>query len=296
MNEIAALNADVLASGEGPALSATSDAPKAQETTVVETDTTEEAAKPEKATPPEEVLAEPGEIDPKKLNKDALRERFSELTTKQKEALARAETAEAQLREYAAREETARREEQARRDGAPKPDRAAFDDPDAYDAALIEWSENKGKRAGMTEAQMTAQREANERSQVEARTAFNARMETFKTETPDFEAVAFADNVTISPVMAMNIQRMDNGPHVAYHLGKNPEIAAKIAAMTAPEQVFEMGKLSASVTTERRSNVSKAPPPISTIGSRSTATKRPEEMSGDEYYAYRQAERLAARS
>jgi hypothetical protein len=308
MNEIAALNADVVNSS-GPALSATSDYPTQSQLDVATSPKPEKAAaetkedaNPAKDTQPAEpkvddIIAEPGEIDPNKLRKSALQERFRELTTAQKEAMERASRAEAALKaiEDARAKEAA--EAEARKLGAPKPTRDKFDDPDAYDAALVEWAQNQGKKQGLTEAQQAAQRESNERSQREAQSAFQERVAAFKTEVPDFETLVMQNpDLQISAISALTIQKMENGPAVAYHLAKNPQLAAKIAAMSPPDQVFEMGKLSASVTTPQRSNASRAPAPISPVGSRSGVSKSPDQMSGDEYYAARMAERRAARN
>lgn len=309
MNEIAALNADVVNSS-GPALSATSDYPTQSQLDVttspkpekVAADTKDDA-NPAKDTQPAEpkvddIINEAGDtIDPNKLRKSALQERFRELTTAQKEAVERASRAEAALKaiEDAKAKEAA--EAEARRLGAPKPTRDKFDDPDAYDAALVEWAQNQGKKQGLTEAQQAAQREANERTQREAQTAFQERVAAFKADAPDFDAIVLQNpDLQISAISALTIQKMENGPAVAYHLAKNPQLAAKIAAMSPPDQVFEMGKLSASVTTPQRSNASRAPAPISPVGGRSGVSKSPDQMSGDEYYEARMAERRAARN
>lgn len=292
MNEAA--NADVIEQPAGPALSATSDAPKAfdQPDTVTET-TTEIAPKPEKAPAPEEILAEPGEIDPRKLNKDALRQRFSELTTKQKEALSRAEVAEAKLAEHDRRASEALAAEEAAKLNAPKPRREDFNDPDAYDAALIAHAKAQGEREGANRAQQEALQRTNQETATKAITAFQERIQTFTTEAPDYLEITNDPDLQISPVMSQIIVGDEKGPQIAYHLGKNPAEAARIAALSPPQQVYEMGKLSVTVG-KPAVNLSRAPAPIARLRSNNAADKDPSQMSGDEYYAHRMAERRAA--
>ncbi len=257
---------------------------------------TTDTPKPEKAPALEDILAEPGdEIDPKKLRKSALQERFSELTTKQKEAAARADAAERELQAIRDREAEAARQEQARRDAAPRPRREEFDDPDAYDQALITWTENKAKREGAESERAKYQAEAAARESASIRDVFATRVAEFKAIAPDFEQVAYAKDLPMTDVMALTIQRMENGPAVAYHLGQNTAVAAKLAQMAPAAQLFELGRLSATVATQKAAAVSKAPPPIEPVGSRSGASKDISAMTGDEYYEYREAQRAAAR-
>src|SRR5260221_12946246 len=90
--------------------------------------------------------------------------------------------------------------------------------------------------------------------------------------------------------MAQSIARLDNGPAIAYHLGKNPKEAARIAALPNPMQLIEMGKLSATLAAPKSPEVSRTPKPIKPLGSKASAgPKLISEMSMDEYAAQRNA-------
>ena len=85
-----------------------------------------------------------------------------------------------------------------------------------------------------------------------------------------FAEVAEQDGLQISLPMARAIMMEDNGPAVAYHLGQNPEEAARIAAIPDPlRQTVEMGKIFAALApaTEPRQQAqpSKAPPPVNPL-------------------------------
>ena len=138
-----------------------------------------------------------------------------------------------------------------------RPTRDQFDDPEAYDEALAGWAEREGLRKA--EAKATAEREATEKAAQEARedaerkaaeaeianlnATWTSRVEAFKQTHEDFEAVATADDVLITPVMGQAILRTENGPDVAYFLGQNKDEAARIAALHPAQQLMELGVL-----------------------------------------------------
>ena len=139
-----------------------------------------------------------------------------------------------------------------------RPTRDQFDDPDAYDEALAGWAEREGVRKAEAKAQTEraeaekAAREASEKAEQEAAAAaavelnarWTTRVEQFKEIHDDFEAVTTADDVSISPIMANGILRLENGPEVAYHLGQNKDEAARIAKLDPMTQLIELGALS----------------------------------------------------
>ncbi len=135
----------------------------------------------------------------------------------------------------------------------PRPTRDQFDDPDAYDEALTAWGRREGEREAIARTE-AAEREKTEKVTREAQEAaiakINADWEAKKAEAvtkyPDFEEVAMSDAVKITPTMAHTIMTAPNGPDVAYHLGRNPAEAERIAALGSPlEQAMQMGMLAA---------------------------------------------------
>lgn len=278
-----------------PALSATSDFPKASEPAPA-ANTPEPAPPPEPVEPApkeptvDEIIQDDAPIDPNRLRKADLQSRFRDLTQAEKTAKAERDAALARVQEYEAREQAAAREAEERRLGAPKPAREQFDDPDAYDAAVIAWAAARAEKAGYEKATQERQATEAQRSQQEAFQTFNTRLEAARAETPDFQAVALDPTLPVSQVMTQVIMRSENGPQMLYHLGQNRALAQKIANMGPIEAALEMGRLSATVGDGKKLNISRAAPPISRVQGRTTTTRQPDEMSGDEYYAMRQAQ------
>ena len=108
----------------------------------------------------------------------------------------------------------------------------------------------------------------------------------------DFDSVVTNnDELPISPAMAHAIRSADAGIDVAYHLGKNPAEAARIANLDPIAQVFELGRIAATLPTAKP--VSKATPPLDAVsGSRSQSRGSIDEpgISTDEYIRRRNAQ------
>lgn len=108
-------------------------------------------------------------------------------------------------------------------------------------------------------------------------------------EMPDFDAV-FTDKVPVSGAMAELIMEADNPAQIAYWLGKNPSEALRIYHMSPVEAAREMGRLDVRLSAPKPRTVSSAPKPVPTVsGKAHQAGKAPEDMSYDEYKAWRMA-------
>ena len=105
---------------------------------------------------------------------------------------------------------------------------------------------------------------------------------------PDFESVTTSNDLPISQVMANYIKQNENGPDLAYHLGKNIDEAKRIYGMGPVQQIEQLAILSHTLKTPK-AVVTKAPAPIRPHRpSSSPANKKtPDEMSMDEYAAHR---------
>lgn len=182
----------------------------------------------------------------------------------------------------------------------PRPVREAFDSPDAYDAALIEWASATASEATAlrlkqeTDAAAGRQRETEARETANKQLAtlhesFNDKVGKLAEKYPDFDAVARSEAVPISGAMGFAIYQAENGPDVAYHLGKNIDEAKRIAALPDTQQILEIGRLAGRLSAPPPVQVSKTPEPISPLrGQSADATaKSPDEMSMDEYAAHR---------
>ena len=188
----------------------------------------------------------------------------------------------------------------------PRPQRTAFDTPDAYDAALIEWSANETAArvyAEVAARQTAAEKTAADKAAADARAASDAanaakaktisdtwaaQREKALTEMPDYAEVAEADDVQITQGMAGVIVTSPVGTKLAYHLGKNKAEAARIAALPAQQMIYEMGVLAATLSRSPPPAVSRAPAPITPVGGAGAAREKPiGELTMAEYAARR---------
>ena len=132
--------------------------------------------------------------------------------------------------------------------------------------------------------------------QIQARTEIQRRQETLSTwfDAADDKYSDFRDvfsSAACSDTMADVLLASENGVDIAYYLGHNPAESRRIAKLPPGRQAFELGKLEAKLANQPppQKNQTKAPPAMKTLGGKETPTKKPEDMSYDEYKAWRQA-------
>lgn len=188
----------------------------------------------------------------------------------------------------------------------PRPKRETFDNPDAYDTALIDWSARRASMVATAEVESKlkeaegakakeAEAQANQQRNKETADAFEARKAKFVEEHADYDDIVMNDDIEISMPMAHAILNMDEGPDVAYYLGKNPDEAARIAKLNPLKAVAELGRIAQRLTT--KPPVITKPAPINPLktGSATATRKSANEESMDEYGARRAAEIRAER-
>lgn len=263
-------------------MSVSSDAPTEAEKAevVAESSPAEEAAEANEQEADAEDTAEDSGAEPKKKSK--VQERIDELTAKRREA-------EREAQYWREQAEKSIKPEKANVDVEPvKPKFDDFSDIDEYEAAVEKYASDK---AAYQESQVIKrQTELQKQFEEQQRAAtFAAKSAEFAARHPDFYAAVQNPNLTISNEMAEAIRSSDRGPELAYHLGKNPELAEQIAALPASLQYMTLGKLEASLTapTPPAVPMTKAPAPVKPIGSKALVEKAPEDMSYSEYRAWR---------
>jgi len=326
-----------------PALSATSDMPgQVFEPSTVEiaAPTPALAAEAPAAPPapaPESKAAEPAapaaatEPESKPVTEakpEPITERFADMAAQRRAAEQRADQlAEALQRSLAAIE--ALTPKPAAAEPTPedvRPNRQAFDNPDAYDDALIEWSTRQATEVATAEmdrraadAKATETKAANDAAVAEQNKHladdWAARTAKAKADKPDYDTVAFADDLPVTIPMAHAMLNSEAGADILYHLGQNREEATRLAAITNPvKMAIEIGKIEAKLAAppgaavpapaaprEPPAPVTRAPPPIPpSRPSAAAAVERSLEELGNEpgntdYFERRQAQILAAR-
>jgi len=223
---------------------------------------------------------EPGQADetgdtPKR--KPWWEKRFDELTAKRYDA----EREAAYWRGIAEGRTPNQQATETRQDGPPREDQ--FDSYDEYEQARIDYAvEQRLRQAEAAKAQQAVLQTYEERV---------ARLREAK---PDYDSVVNNPTLRITPIMADVIRESDAGPEVAYHLGTNPQEAARIAALPPHRQAAELGKLeirlSSTAQPQAKPNRNPPPPPPQTVAGLSNGlNKAPEDMSMAEYVAARKA-------
>lgn len=165
------------------------------------------------------------------------------------------------------------------------PQRQQFKDEDEYLEAQIE------HRAEQRAQEKLARREAEERSEKMTE-SFAEKREKAAERYPDFQAAMHSLSVVqmsdaAASAVAEFIADSDFGADVAYHLGKNPGTAARIASLTPVKAALALAEIEREIAAKPQPKHSNAPAPIKPIGAASSSTKSPADMTDAEYAKWR---------
>lgn len=172
----------------------------------------------------------------------------------------------------------------------PKPE--DFKDYDAYIEGVADWkSEQKINQYRRQEAVAAQNAELQETFEN-----YSKKLGKFREQHDDFdEVVGESDSILIPRAAQVAIISLENGPEIAYHLGKNPELCEKLLEMTDVQAVMEVGRLSSSLgkkeetkpEAEKQLGAKESPKPIKPVTGASTKTKLPLDADGLSYAEYR---------
>lgn len=183
--------------------------------------------------------------------------------------------------------------QQQRPNAEPAPAAKAEAPPKAEDFADYEsFVVAKAKyelRQDMAREQQEARRRAEEQSRSQQQASFQdavrAKIAAATEKFPDFEDVALDPSVPVTETMLQVCVASDKGDELAYHLGKNPAEAKRIAKLPPVAQVLELGKLEAKLAAPPPPpKKTKAPPPPPNL----TGGAAPVSAPPDDPEAYRQ--------
>lgn len=222
---------------------------------------TDDAADAEKASEAAKALA---------ARKKTANERIAEVTRARRDAERRAEIAERRLQELETR-------------AAKEPDPTKFDDVSKLTAAQVE---NTLDRREVE--RLKAEREAVVRdTESLVAEAWRERVDIFKAEAPDFEQVAYS--APLSAESSRDIARLEEGPQIAYYLGKNPAEARLLNSLSDRDRAVALGRLAGRLTAAPVRRTSTAPPPVEAVAGKGAlaAAFNPEKSSMAEYAAKR---------
>lgn len=226
-----------------------------------------------------------GNEEPRQHKKKGVQKRIDELTRKAHDA---AREAKYWREQYAAKQE-----EVSSKDVTTKPARTEFANDDAYLEALTEWKvDQKVQRYN----QQTHAERANEAQTRHDTTRFELyQQRVAESELPDYQKVVGESDVPAAPHVLESILDSENGPTLAYHLAKNPDVAQQLNEMTPLQAAREIGLLEAQLAqpriekrTTNKVTTSKAPEPITPVrGGNGQFQKAPEAMTDTEWFKSR---------
>jgi chromosome segregation ATPase len=231
-------------------------------------DTSEAApAEPHNQSEPTESEKEATTVEDRKQN-PKLEKRFSEITKQREDARKEAQqerearqSLEAKLRDY---EDKAKPKAEQVTEDEPQPEQ--FSDMYEYAKALTDYRvDQRWKDEKQKEVQAKVQAERDQLINTWAK-----RVDSAKSEIPDFEAMVGSADVVVSNEVRDAIFESEVGPRILYHLAENPDIAEQLQGMTLTRALATIGKLEAKFEktepqTKPTVGRSKAPAPINPI-------------------------------
>lgn len=150
-------------------------------------------------------------------------------------------------------------------DGKPKPD--AFETHAEYVEALTDWKTDQKFK----ERDQKAENTRLETERAKQTTTYQEKAKAFLEKHPDFDEVV--EDLVVSPVVVGIIQTSENGPAIAYELGKNPDEAKRIAKLPPLQAALELGairsRIASKASGEKKTEpkrVSSAPAPLAPVG------------------------------
>lgn len=191
-------------------------------------------------------------------------------------------------RQFYQRQQREAQQQSLKQAAAVEPKREAFADDDAYLQAKLE------QIAAQKAEQLFAQREAQAKAAAVAE-SFQAKAEAASEKYADFDIVVSNPSLRINAEMAEFIADSDVGAEVAYHLGKNPTLAARIADMTPIKAARELTRIESELASKPKATPSRAPEPITPVGSRGRSSVSALATDDDdmETWVRKERERLA---
>ena len=183
----------------------------------------------------------------------------------------------------------------------PRPARETFDTPEAYETALIDWAGRRAALVATAEAQKAIEAEGKKTADAEAQKRmkeqndkvlleFADRKAKFIETNPDYADVVENDDVQISIPMANAILTDEDGPAIAYYLGKNRDEAERISKLPAVQAVAALGRIAERLAAKPAPVTKPAPLAPLKTGSETATRKTAAEESMEEYGARRQRE------
>jgi hypothetical protein len=258
----------------------------------------QEAAPVEEGTPPIENGGEEPPVEgeqPPPKGRDA-QSRIDELTWRAKVAEEKANEYRDMYERSRAPQEEPQAKEEPKLDLPPAPvmpDRFDYDSDEDFTAAKQKFQHDnamyfntiieKREQAAIAKQQNTARQNVMSQRQQTLTQKLSAGREKYH----DFDMVMANPQTQYSETMIEGLTDAENSADIAYHLGQNPQEAAKIMQMPPLQQVMAIGKLDVQVAAAKP-KTTKAPPPSEPVAAGSSgAVVDPDKMTADEWRKWR---------
>lgn len=193
--------------------------------------------------------------------------------------------AEAEAAFYKQQLEAQRQAPQQQRDGRPREEDFQGKPYHEFAAALARWEAEQVFEQRLKAREQESQAQRQQREAAESAHRVKERLSEGADKYPDFEEVALADHVPISPAMAHAIASSDMSADLAYYLGSHLEEAKRIASLPPEKQFREVVKLESKVS--ETPTPTRTPPPIQPSQGRATVDKDPSKMTDKEFAEWR---------
>jgi len=231
--------------------------------------------------------SEDSEESPQKPKHPNVQRRIDRLVREKYQAIGRVQELERQLAGSRPPQQSGPPPAQPQQQYTGRPVEGNFERYEDYIEALTDF---KAAQAYQRIQQETEQRQAQMRQQAQ-QSEWQSRVQAYKAQAPDFESVlSDAEDIQLSPALQQAILEHEAGPRLAYELAKDRKTLERIARLSPASAIRELGKFEAlNLNGDTKAPaISKAPPPISPVGTGSTkSTKSPDEMDYQEYKRWR---------
>lgn len=250
------------------------------ETTEVDTEVVDDV----ESSPAKAEEAEAAESSPESESK-GVQKRIDELTKARREAERRAAYYEQQLAEM--RQKPPEKAAEAE----PLKTLADFDyDESKYMAYVVDQATKGAVSAAERKLQEAQAAERMKRQQA----GFKAAESEYAATVPDYHEVTRNPSLAVTQEMVAVMSEMDDGPAVLYHLGKNPQVAERIAALSPVGVARELGRIEERLAVQKAQkgkSVSDAPAPAPKIKAANPAVQKdPLKMTDSEFAKWRRAQ------
>lgn len=253
-------------------------------------------AEPAAAEDTAELQDDPSKTETTEQQEIKKQSKFQRRLERQKTARIAAETENRLLRERLEKLEGQRNPQPTQETGEPK--REQFEDYEAYLRAVTRYDAaqeaDKRLKADREERQRSEASQQNRAGYEKVAQTWNQREQKFQSEAKDYEDVVMPfveeDLGHFSEQARLAIVESDKGPQLLYHLAQHPDVAESIATLSPLRQIAELGKLELKLAAPAKKQ-SSAPDPIKPMNSgRSAAQGYSENMSDEEYRAWRKSQ------